>query len=66
MATDEKVVMDGVREYCESYPVRLMERDGRLCIEAENEGGYNSTEVDVLDVLAWVKKFRPDLLRDTD
>lgn len=31
-------------------------------IVAYNEGGYNSTEVSVLDVLKWVRERRPDLL----
>lgn len=39
------------------------ERKGRLVIGALNEGGYNSTQVDLLDVIAWVKENRPDLLK---
>ncbi len=42
--------MSNVREYAEGYPVVL------------NEGGHNGTAVDLLDVIAWVKANRPELL----
>jgi hypothetical protein len=73
---EEGVLMSGVTEYVEGYEVRLVEttgayfsgRDGtrpgrgRLAIMALNEGGHNCTEVDLLEVLAWVKANRPDLM----
>jgi hypothetical protein len=31
-------------------------------VRAVNEGGHNSTEVDVLQLIAWLKLRRPDLL----
>lgn len=34
----------------------------RLVIRAYNEGGYNSTEVDLLTFLKWVKDKHPELL----
>jgi hypothetical protein len=59
----KSIVMDGVREYGEEYSVELEERDnGRLVISAFCEGGYNGTTVDLLDVIAWVKRNRPELL----
>jgi hypothetical protein len=53
----KKVIMQGVREYCEDMEVTLqMQYKGtRLVINARNEGGYNSTEVDLLDLLDWVR-----------
>lgn len=69
--------MVGVTEYAEGFEVRLVETDGaynsgkpeserpgrgRLAIKALNEGGHNCTEVDLLEVLAWVKANRPDLM----
>ena len=70
-----ETAMKGVREYGEGMPVRLAQtmglyvakgapRDGagRIVIVAYNEGGYSCTEVDLLDVIAWVKQNRPELL----
>jgi len=65
------MIMVGVQEYCEEMSVKLIQRideledgigNGRWVIKALNEGGYNSTEVDVLQMIDWLKKNRPDLL----
>lgn len=68
-----------IREYSEGMPVTMGEvvldtygvkqfphmkiGDRRLVVVAANEGGYNCTQVDLLDVLEWVGANRPDLLR---
>lgn len=39
---------------------------GRIVIVAINEGGFNSTEVDLLQLLSWVKHNRPELLTLAD
>jgi hypothetical protein len=59
----DMIVMEGVREHGESDHVWLYEwpGDGRPIIRAENEGGFNITLVDLLDVLKWVKAHRPEL-----
>jgi hypothetical protein len=69
-------LLDGVREYCEEMDVEIRATTGmyriglpdescpgygRLVVKALNEGGYNSTEVDLLELLAWVKKNMPDV-----
>ena len=56
--------MKGVREYNEGMLVELdlAENDNRTVIVAYNEAGYNSTEVDLLDVIEWVKNNRPELI----
>ena len=74
---DTPALMNGVTEYAEGYEVRLVETTGtyvgdkpetewpgrgRLAIKALNEAGHNCTEVDLLEVLAWVKANRPDLM----
>ena len=60
---DENLVtLDGVREYSEGYEVKLGVEDGRPVLVAINEGGYNSTAVDLVDVIAWVRANRPELL----
>ena len=56
------VEMSNVREYAEGYPVVLNDERDRLTISALNEGGHNCTEVDLLEVIAWVKANRPELL----
>jgi len=58
------IEMAGVREYCECKRVELgmHEDSGRLVVRAWNEGGSNCTEVDVLELVAWLKQNRPDLL----
>lgn len=48
--------MSGVREYGDGSTVRLvrMVETGRLAIQAFNEGGNNSTQVDLWDLLEWL------------
>lgn len=65
--------MDGVRDHNEGMPVYLEKHEyvglsgvpygtGRLYIDASCEGGQNGTAVDLLDLIAWLKKNRPELL----
>lgn len=49
--------LDGVREHAEGHVVRLRRcsSDQRtFALEARNEGGYNATEVDAADLVAWI------------
>jgi hypothetical protein len=75
MRNEDGVLMGGVNEYAEGYGVRLVEAvgayvgpgkpyegAGRLAVRALNEGRHNCTEVDLLELLAWVKANRPDLM----
>jgi len=61
----KNIIMVGVKEYCEDMDVILttacMDRD-RLVIKAYNEAGYNSTEVDLIDVIIWLRKYKPEIL----
>lgn len=62
-----------IREYSEGYPVEIeqitkhptieLKGVGRWIIDAQNEGGHNGTEVDLLDVIDWVKQNKPELLK---
>lgn len=52
-----------IREYCEEHEVSIDLRDGRLVINATNEGGFNHTQVDLEDVVAWVAEHKPEMLR---
>lgn len=56
--------MEGVREYAEEMAVHLVKAadEDRWVIKAWNEAGYNSTEVDLFDLLYWLRKHRPDLM----
>jgi hypothetical protein len=59
-------LMEGVRDHCEGYTPELYkdETSQRLVIRAFNEAYYNVTEVDLLDLIEWLKKNRPDLLAE--
>ncbi len=73
---DGGVVMAGVREYDERMAVRLVPvapdplgvygpsaaAGPRLAVVALNEAGCNSTSVDLLDLITWLKANRPELL----
>jgi hypothetical protein len=49
--------MCGVREHTEGYPVQFARNDktGRLVIIASNECGNNVTEIDLFDLIEWLK-----------
>jgi hypothetical protein len=56
-------IMHGVTEYAEGLDVRLqLEDNGRPIVSAYNEGGFNGTSVDLLELLAWLRANRPDLI----
>ena len=57
-----EIIMEGVKEYAEGMDVRLGAINGRLTIDAKNEGGHNGTDVDLVQVLEWVHKNLPQLL----
>jgi hypothetical protein len=63
-----------IREYGDGFDVEIVPvsaywvRDnpellGRPVILAINEGGHNCVEVDLLDVIEWVKENKPELLK---
>lgn len=54
-----------IREYNEGRKVAITKHEnGRWVIVAYNEGGYNSTRVDLQDIIDWVKVNLPQLLSD--
>lgn len=63
---DVIVDMEGVREYTQGRKVQLAKRfeNGQVhcAIVAYNEGGFAQTQVDLIDVLAWLATNDPDLL----
>lgn len=64
---DSTATMAGVREYAEGYPVELRvipagDGAGRLALAARNEGGCNGTDVDLVDLIGWLRDNRPTLL----
>ena len=54
--------MKDIREYVEGFPVELDIDRGREVVIACNDGGYNSTAIDILDLIAYLKEKRPELL----
>lgn len=66
-------ILEGVTEYAEGFPVELRElsieepgatllREGRLVVVALNQGGFDNTAIDLLELISWMKDNRPDLL----
>lgn len=54
-----------IREYNEGRKVAITRhKNGRWVIVAYNEGGYNSTRIDLQDIIDWVKVNLPQLLSD--
>lgn len=53
--------MQGVREYSEEFPVALSGDNGRLVVVARNQGGHDSTSIDLLDLLDWIGDREADL-----
>ncbi len=74
VTSPEPVVMEGVREYGEEYPVTVGMRtptkcnkfktpeEPRECVFATNEGGYNGVDIDLEDLVVWLAKNRRDLV----
>lgn len=58
------IEMTGVREYGEGDPVLLIVPDGRPMIRAFNEAGCCYTEVDLLDLIAWLRANWPEFLEE--
>ena len=58
--------MTGFREYAEEMPVFLLDADhskrGRAVVLAYNEGGCNGVEIDLIDLMNWIKSKRPEFL----
>ena len=62
-----------IREYAEGYPVEVtMEKpsndnhltEPRLVVVAYNEGHFNSTAVDIVDLLQYLKEHYPNYLEN--
>src|SRR4051812_47603704 len=51
--------LDGVRGGDTEFPVQLVREGGRLALRAINEGGLSPTEIDVEDLLLWLKRLSP-------
>ncbi len=57
--------LGGMREHNEKMPVELWRvHGGRLVVRAWNECGNNATDVDLLDLLEWVRCAPKDILGD--
>lgn len=60
---ESAIQLESVREYTENYPVYLS-TEGRPTLMAFNEGGYNSTSVDLGDLLQAIRRQAPELLEE--
>lgn len=61
-----KIVMNGVEEYAEGYPVSLEIESGEVVICATNQGGYDSTMVSLRGVLVWLAENAQQSVQPTD
>jgi hypothetical protein len=53
--------LKGVREHIHGSPVWIdQDSNGRPCLTTS--GKYEATAIDLLDLIAWLKENRPDLL----
>ena len=60
----EGQILTDATEYCEGEDVFIDTlKSGRLIIRAYNEGGHNCTEVDLKQLLAWLKINLPGTLK---
>lgn len=61
---EEEIIMEGVREYAEEMEVVLaIGKNGRFMVNAYNEGGFDRTCVDLIDLIDWLKINLPSLLK---
>ncbi|MFM7011996.1 MAG: hypothetical protein ACKO0Z_22145 [Betaproteobacteria bacterium] len=70
--SNESIELDDVSEYCECYPVyidtvkgndySLGENEERMVLCATNQGGFDGVAIDLLELVAWLKKNKPELL----
>ena len=60
---DEITITQTIREYTESMPVTILTHKGRWVIDATSDGGRSCTAVDLIDVIEFVKKYKPELLK---
>jgi hypothetical protein len=60
------MIATDVTEYAEGYDVKVEERETRgmkrLVISATNEGGFNGTDVDLVQLIDWIKINMPELI----
>ena len=65
--TVKKIITD-IREYNEEMAVEidLHEKNARHILRAFNEAGWKGVEIDLLDILTFVKKKMPHLLKLAD
>lgn len=54
--------MIDIREYAEELPVEIKKLENRWIIHAKNEAGFNCTQVDLVDVIEYVRENMPELL----
>ena len=47
-----------VKEYCEEYDPTIVFFKHTICIKGINEAGYNSTEIDLIQLLNFLEKHK--------
>ena len=52
-----------IKEYVEGYPIGIGIRNNKLCIVGVNEGGFNSVDIDIDDMIKWIDKNRDSIYK---
>ena len=66
MGANTLIYKTDIREYTEEMSVSVEDYEGRVVVKALNEGGYNYTLIDLLDLLSFVKREMPSLLENIE
>ena len=51
------MVLNHVHEYGEGFPVSIEKYNGKMCVVASNEGGYNSVAIDAKELYYALKDY---------
>jgi hypothetical protein len=54
---EKEMVLNHVHEYGEGFPVSIEKYDGKMCVVASNEGGYNSVAIDAKELYYALKDY---------
>ncbi len=63
-------IMDGVRSQCDDAigepdrPRLVLHVDGRYVVRLYTQAGHDFTEVDILDLLSWLRKNKPEFMEE--
>lgn len=54
--------LEDIREYAEGGAVEIGSRNGRPTVVAWNQDGFDGVEIDLLDLIEYLREHEPELL----